>query len=63
MNVIRELLAKTPLVVPGADWQVYYAFFARAGFTPDAQQAAQALNALLVTLETVDADLRQALIP
>lgn len=61
VNVIRELLAKTPLVVPGADWQVYYAFFARAGFTSDAQQAAQALNAQLVTLETVDADLRQAL--
>lgn len=62
VSVIRELVAKTPLVVPGTDWRVSYAFFARTGFTPEAQQAAQALNGLLVTLETVDTDLRHALL-
>jgi hypothetical protein len=31
-SVIRELIEKTPRVVPGEDWKVYYAFFARAGF-------------------------------
>lgn len=61
VSVIHELVAKMPLVVPGADWQVTYAFFSRTGFTPEAQQAAHALNALLVTLQMVDTDLRSAL--
>jgi len=60
--VIRELVAKAPLIVPAADWQVRYAFFARAGFTPEAQQAAQQHHALLVDLAIVDADLRRALV-
>jgi hypothetical protein len=59
--VIRELVAKAPLVVPAADWQVTYAFFARAGFTAEAQQEAQQHQAWLVGLAMVDADLRGAL--
>jgi len=59
--VIRELVGKAPRVVPGADWQVHYAWFARAGFTDAARAEAAALGATLVDLETLDADLRQAL--
>ncbi len=40
---IRELVDKTPNVVPGEDWQVYYAFFARAGFTDAAGEEAQVI--------------------
>ncbi|MFN8490501.1 MAG: ATP-binding protein [Caldilineaceae bacterium] len=61
VSVIRELVAKTSHVAPAPDWQVYYAFFACAGFTPEARREAQAVHALLVDLETVDADLHRAL--
>ena len=30
-SVIRELVEKSPQVVPEDDWQVHYVFFARAG--------------------------------
>jgi len=60
-SVIRELSEKTPRVVPGEDWQVHYALFARAGFTDAARAEAGLLGALLVDLETLDADLRWAL--
>ena len=59
--VIRELVAKTALVVPGPDWQVHYAFFARADFTPSARQEAAAVNAQLINLATLALDLRSAL--
>jgi AAA+ ATPase superfamily predicted ATPase len=58
--VIRELIEKTPKVVPGEEWQVYYAYFARAGFTDAAREEARSVNALLVDLETLDKDLRSS---
>ncbi len=60
-SVIRELVKKAPLVVPGEDWQVHYAFFARAGFTASARSEAESLGATLVDLQRLDADLRGAL--
>jgi hypothetical protein len=37
---------------------VYYAYFARAGFTDAARQEAQTTSALLIDLEALDNDLR-----
>jgi hypothetical protein len=51
-SVILELIKKTPKVVSGEEWQVYYTYFARAGFTDAAREEAQKVNALLVDLET-----------
>ena len=59
--VVRELIDKAPKVVPGPDWQIHYAFFARAGFTAAARAEAETVGALLVDLETLDADLQRAL--
>ena len=59
--VIAELYAKTDKVVPGKDWTVYYAFFARAGFTAAACEEAALRNALLIDLDRLDQDLRAAL--
>jgi len=56
-SVIRELVEKAPKVVPGEGWQVYYAYFARAGFTAAARAESQAVGALLVDLATLDVDL------
>jgi hypothetical protein len=58
-SVVRELVDKAPKVVPGDDWLVHYAFFARAGFTDAAR--AEAKDATLVDLATLDQDLRRAL--
>lgn len=58
--VIRELVEKTPKVVPGEDWKVHYAYFARAGFSNTAQEEAHKFNAILIDLETLDDDLRHA---
>jgi hypothetical protein len=55
--VIRELIDKTPRAVPGEDWKVYYAYFARAGFTNAARGEARRADALLVNLATLDKDL------
>ncbi len=46
--------------MPGTDWRLYYAFFARADFTDAARQEAAAYDALLVDLERLDQDLRRA---
>ncbi|HUV89627.1 MAG TPA: ATP-binding protein [Anaerolineae bacterium] len=60
-DVVRELIeVKTPQVLAelpegGAGWRAYHAFFARAGFTEAAR--AQAADARLVDLATLDADL------
>jgi len=60
-SVIQELFEKSNKVVPGSDWQVSYAFFARAGFTAAARQTAEEAGALLVDLQRLDADLLIAL--
>jgi hypothetical protein len=63
-SVIRDLIeTKTPKVLKdlpseGEGWQVHYAFFARAGFTDAARAEAEAVEAQLVDLERLDADLR-----
>jgi AAA+ ATPase superfamily predicted ATPase len=58
-KVIRELVAKTESVVPdgGSGWQVYYAFFARQGFTEAAVQEARKISASLLTLHQMAPDL------
>ena len=53
---------KTPQVLKhlpklGANWKVHYILFARAGFTPAAQAAAQEMGVQLVDLPLLDADL------
>ncbi|HIP73440.1 MAG TPA: ATP-binding protein [Anaerolineae bacterium] len=58
---IRELVAKAAKTVPGDEWQVHYAYFARSGFTGAARAEAQKLGAILVDLERLDKDLRLAL--
>lgn len=65
-SVIRELVAKAPKVVPAAGdgdaaWQVHYALFVRAGFTDAARAEAEGLDARLVDLEMLDADLRRGM--
>jgi len=60
-SVIRELAEKASRVAPGEDWRVHYVFFARAGFTDAARAEAESLEATLVDLETLDANLGQAL--
>lgn len=59
-SVVRELYEKTALVIPGADWKVHI-FFARAGFTPAAREAAQERVATLVDLQRLDADFQAAI--
>ncbi|MCP4418242.1 MAG: hypothetical protein GY805_16595 [Chloroflexi bacterium] len=61
-SVIRELIGKTSRVIPEPDWQVHYAFFARKGFTEAARAEAGTVNALLVDLERLEDDLRQAML-
>ena len=58
--VIRELIEKSPLVIPGEDWKVYFAFFARAGFTEAARAEGQLHDAWFVDLEQLDTDLTLA---
>ena len=60
-SVVRELVDKAPKVIPGHDWQVHQAFFARAGFTDAARAEAEAKGAFLVDLTTLDQDLGRAL--
>lgn len=57
VNVLRELVAKTALVVPPGDWKVYYALFARSGFSQAASHEAAQLNAQLVDLNRLVEDL------
>ena len=62
-QIIREMIdRKTPLTLAslpetGKDWQVSYAFFARAGFTEAAKAEAQMVKAHLVDLARFDHDL------
>ena len=59
-QVIQTLIDKTDEVLSGsATWQLHYAFFARQGFTTAAQSLAAEHNAMLVTLEQIEADMRR----
>jgi len=58
-SVIRELIEKAPLVVPGEDWDIHYAFFARAGFTEAARAEAKTVGATLVDLTRLNRDLEE----
>jgi len=49
--ILRELVGKAPSVEPAKDWQVYYAVFARSGFSDAAREDANALGVHLVDLE------------
>jgi hypothetical protein len=55
--MLRDLIAKAGRVVPDQDWQVRYAIFSRAGFTASAQREAEEVGALLVGLDSLDADI------
>lgn len=59
-TVIQELVEKTPKIVPGEGWKVYYTYFARAGYSNAAREEAEKTDAILVDLETLDDDLRRA---
>jgi AAA+ ATPase superfamily predicted ATPase len=59
--VVRELIEKTPQVVPGEEWQVHYVLFARAGFTDAARAEAEGVGTQLMDLVQLDRDLLQAL--
>lgn len=59
-EIIRELIDKTPLVVPdgGEGWRVYYAFFARDGFTTAAREEAEQFSSLMLTLPEMESGLK-----
>jgi len=59
-EVIRELIDKTALVVPegGEGWRVYYAFFAREGFTDAAREEAAQVSSLMLTLPEMESGLK-----
>jgi AAA+ ATPase superfamily predicted ATPase len=56
-TAIRELIDKGSKVIPDEEWQITYAYFARAGFADAAREEAQKINAILLDLETLDKDL------
>ncbi len=60
-SVVRELVDKTEKIVPRENWQVYYALFARAGFTDAAHEEAEIVGAQLVDLVRLDTDLTSVL--
>lgn len=59
-KVVRDLVRKSTRAVPDGDFDVYYAFFVRDGFTDAAAAEAGKVDALLVTAAQLDADLRAA---
>jgi AAA+ ATPase superfamily predicted ATPase len=62
-QVVRELLEQKTARVEndlpdmGQGWQIYYALFSRAGFTPSALSQLQTQNGVAVALATLDNDL------
>ncbi len=56
-GILRELAAKEAHVRPDGPWRVYFACFARGGFTAAARAEAVAMDARLVTLPDLEADL------
>ena len=60
LGVLRHLTEQSAHVIPAGDWNIHYAFFTRHGFTQPAQEEAKELNATLVTLEGIEADLQKS---
>ena len=60
-HVVEGLLARAPQVIPEPveRWQVTYALFSRSGFTDEARQAMKGHKCLWVSLDQLDADLRE----
>jgi len=58
-SVIRTLAGKTGKVLLEGEWNVHYVFFARHGFTVAARAEAATLDATLVTLEQLEADIQR----
>lgn len=60
-EVIRDLVAKAPRVVPdgGRGFHIHYAFFAREGFTEGARAEAARCGALLRTLKQMEPELHE----
>lgn len=60
-DVIRDLVAKAPRVVPegGRGYRVHYAFFAREGFTEGARAEAARHGAMLRTLKQMEPELNE----
>ncbi|MCZ7671825.1 MAG: hypothetical protein M5U34_34185 [Chloroflexi bacterium] len=59
-DVIQTLIDKTDKVAPGQfSWKIQYLFFARHGFTLEAQILAQTKNAILVTLSQIENDMQR----
>lgn len=56
-RVIRTLVTQAEKVLPGKEWTVHLAFFARSAFTAAAQAEAKSVNASLVTLEQIEEDI------
>lgn len=57
-QIIQELVDKAPLVIPGEDWKVHYAFFARSGFTRAARNDAESIHGILADLGKIDSGLK-----
>ncbi len=61
VELVEEKTEKVLRDLPGdgEEWQVHYAFFARSNFSDAARAEAEAVEAQLVDLARLDADLRQ----
>lgn len=59
-TVARELRGTTGRVVPGKDWDVHYAVFARAGFSDSERREGEALGAMLVDLDGLEEGLAES---
>lgn len=58
-GIIQTLLDKTSVVLPEkTKWDVHYVFFARYGFTKEAEVLAKKNQAMLITLPQIEADMR-----
>ncbi len=57
-SVVRTLHAKAEKVVPGEDWRIHYAVFARGGFTDAAREKGAELDAELIGLEELENGLK-----
>jgi len=60
-DTVRDAIARAQKIIPEPQsrWTVSYAFFSKGGFTPDARGAAKGYTSIWVTLERLDAILRE----